>query len=286
MPRPTNLPGYAPLLRDYHRAFGRELRATVAGLPLRPGDRVLDLACGDGVYSRWLAERLEAGGIVLAVDVSPAFLDLARREVQPEFPADRVRFVRADLKSLPIADGSFDLVWCAQSLYSLPDPVDPLRRMARATRPGGLVAVLENDEFHHVLLPWPIEVELALRHAELRALIERADEPRKFYVGRHLRRVFGAAGLIDCRHRTWTIDRQAPLAPEDRTYFTGYLRDLRERAGPHLQGEIRDEFERLVDPGSEGYLLDSPDFAATLLNHLAWCVKPGPGAGPNQPPSS
>ena len=71
-------------------------------------------------------------------------------------------FARADLRHLPIPDDSFDLVWCAQSLYSLPDPVDALRRMARAARPGGIVAVFENDEFHHVLLPWPVEVELAL----------------------------------------------------------------------------------------------------------------------------
>jgi hypothetical protein len=49
--RPTKLPGYAPTLRAYHRAFERELRELIAGLPLRRDDRVLDLACGDGVYS-------------------------------------------------------------------------------------------------------------------------------------------------------------------------------------------------------------------------------------------
>ena len=49
-------------------------------------------------------------------------------------------------------------------------------------------------------------------------------------MGRHLRRVFRAAGLADCQHRTWTIDRQAPLGPEDRAYFAGYLQDLREKA--------------------------------------------------------
>jgi hypothetical protein len=41
----AGLPGYAPTLLAYHRAFGRELRELIAGLPLRPGDRVLDLAC-------------------------------------------------------------------------------------------------------------------------------------------------------------------------------------------------------------------------------------------------
>jgi hypothetical protein len=156
--------------------------------------------------------------------------------------------------------------------------------MARVARPGGLVAVFENDEFHHVLLPWPVEVELALRRAELRALTERSDQLRKFYVGRHLRRAFRAAGLADCQHRTWTIDRQAPLGPEDRAYFAGYLQDLRARIGAYLEPEIRDEFQRLVDPESPAYLLDSPDFTVTCLNHIAWCVKPGAGTGPTSSP--
>ncbi len=181
---------------------------------------------------------------------------------------------------LPIPDDAFDVVWCAQSFYSLPDPVEALRLMERAARPGGIVAVLENDEFHHVLLPWPVEVELALRHAELASLIELSDKPRKFYVGRHLRRVFRAAGLVDCRHRTWTIDRQAPLDPDARAFFEGYLKDLRQKAESHLIPEIRDEFVRLAAPDSDAYLLDSPDFAVTCLNHIAWCVKPGTGAGP------
>src|SRR6185437_3120563 len=232
-------------LLAYHRAFERELCELIAGLPLRPGDRVLDLACGDGVYAHWLAERLGEGGRVLAVDLSPEFLELARREVDEESLRDRVTFAMADLRHLPISGDSFDLVWCAQSLYSLPDPVDALRRMERAARPGGIIAVFENDEFHHVLLPWPVEVELALRRAELMALMEISDRPRKFYVGRHLRPIFRAAGLADCRHRTWTIDRQAPLGPDDRAYFDGYLADLREKAAPHLSGDIRDEFERL-----------------------------------------
>jgi ubiquinone/menaquinone biosynthesis C-methylase UbiE len=282
--RPTKLPGYAPTLLAYHRAFAEELRATVAALPIRPGDRVLDLACGDGVYSRWLAERVGESGSVLGVDLSPAFLELARQDLDGDPLADRVELARGDLHHLPIPDDAFDLVWCAQSLYSLPDPVEALRRMGRAARPGGIVAVLENDEFHHVLLPWPVEVELALRHAELSALIKLSDKPRKFYVGRHLRRVFQAAGLVDCRHRTWTIDRQAPLGHDARAFFEGYLKDLRQKVEPHLVPEIRDEFVRLADPDSDAYLLDSPDFTVTCLNHIAWCVKPDTGAGPRTRP--
>jgi ubiquinone/menaquinone biosynthesis C-methylase UbiE len=279
----TKLPGYAPTLLAYHCAFARELRAVVAGLLLRRGDRVLDLACGNGVYARWLAESLGESGTVVAVDSSPAFLELARRGGSDQNGGGGVGFIQAKLQHLPIPDDAFDVVWCAQSLYSLPDPVDVLRRMQRAARPGGLVAVLENDEFHHVLLPWPVEVELALRRAELAALSQRSDQPQKFYVGRHLVSVFRAAGLADCQHRTWTIDRQAPLNPDERDYLTDYLEDLRKKASPHLEPEIRDEFDRLANPDSGAYLLDDPDFHVTCLNHIAWGVKPATAGRPGRP---
>jgi ubiquinone/menaquinone biosynthesis C-methylase UbiE len=204
--RSTVLPAYAPLLKTQHRAFEAEFRAIVGSLPVRPGDCVLDLACGDGAYTRWLAE---AGADVVAIDLSRAFLEDAHREVRPEFTIDRVRFVQGDSRRLPLADDRFDFVWCAQSLYSLPDPLETLQEMRRKAKPGGFVGVIENDEFHHVLLPWPIEIELALRRAELVAHVERSRKPRKYYVGRQLLELFHAAGLSECRQRTWTFDRRA-----------------------------------------------------------------------------
>ena len=270
-----SLPDYEPMLADYHRAFAKELRAMVGSLPIREGDRVLDLACGDGAYSHWLVERVGATGAVMAVDLLPAYLNVARDETNDE----RAGFAAADIDRLPFPDDSFDLVWCAQSLFSLPSPVDAVRKMGRAARPGGVVAVLENDTLHQILLPWPIEVELAVRGAELLGFVEDSERPRKFYVGRQLLEVFRAAGLERCRKRTWASNRQAPLNTEERGFLEKYLRDLAERAGPHLDPKLRPAFERLVDPGSEDYMLDDPDFSLTCLDHVVLGFKPGPPIG-------
>src|SRR3954471_843716 len=70
------LPGYARMLDAYHRSRAAELRAIIATLPLRPDSRVLDVACGDGCYSHWLAER---PGQVIGMDWCAAYLDLALR---------------------------------------------------------------------------------------------------------------------------------------------------------------------------------------------------------------
>lgn len=269
-PNVESLPEYEPMLADYHHAYAEELREMVASLPVKEGDRVLDVACGNGAYSRWLAERVGSSGRVVAVDILPAYLDAARVGTSGE----RVRFAVADIDRLPFADDTFDLVWCAQSLYSLPSPVETLRRMRQVARPEGTVAVLENDTLHHILLPWPIEVELAVRRAELAGFIEETERPRKFYVGRLLGEVFRAAGIEPCRKRTWASNRQAPLGPRERGFLEKYLHDLRARARPHLEPKLRAKFDRLVDPASEDYLLDDPDLSVTCIDHVVLGVKP------------
>jgi ubiquinone/menaquinone biosynthesis C-methylase UbiE len=269
-----SVPDYAAEMAAYHAAFAPELRAMVAELPIAAGARVLDLASGDGTYTRWLAPRVGEGGGVWSVDLSAGYLDVARRAAASGPAPGRVLFSVADLERLPFDDGSFDLAWCAQSLFSLPDPVEALRVLSRVVRPGGIVAVLESDTLHQVLLPWPIEVELSLRAAELADLAETSDRPRKFYVGRGLRQVFEAAGLRDCRRRTWAIDRQAPLDPPARAFLAEYLRDLHARARPRLAPEMAERSDRLLDPGSPEFLLDRPDLALTIVEHVVWGMKP------------
>lgn len=260
------MPDYADGLAAYHAAFARELKTMVDQLPIAPGALVLDLACGDGTYAGWLAERVGPSGAVVALDRSMAYLNRARSQVH----SPRVLFAAARLEEPPTCDGRFDLVWCAQSLFSLPNPAHALQRLVRSVRSGGVVAVLENDTLHQVLLPWPIEVELIVRRAELAGFIAEEDRPRKFYVGRDLFRLFRDAGLQEVHRQTWAHDRQAPLDPPTRAFLQHYLDDLRGRISPHLPPSARSRVHRLLDPGSDDYLLDDPDLAVTLVDHVVW----------------
>jgi ubiquinone/menaquinone biosynthesis C-methylase UbiE len=268
------VPAYEPMLAAYHRAFARELRSMLDNLPIAPGQSILDIACGDGVYSPWLAETVGPSGRVVAVDVMPEYLELARKEAAKSPHAKVIEHLAAPIESLPFEDGTFDAVWCAQSLYSLPEPVAALRHMLRVTKPGGIVAVLEGDTLHHVILPWPIEVELSVRAAELQALVDKSNEPRKFYVGRRLRGVFREAGLGEIQARTFATDREAPLGPDERTYFAEYLEGLTHRVDRDFHGPIREEYDRLTNPDSGTYLLDDPDLTATCIDQVVWGRKP------------
>lgn len=267
------LPAYAPMLAAYHRAAGGELQRMIADLPLRGGERVLDLACGDGVYSVWLAERVGAGGEVVGVDIAPAYLQRARQHAAASGLDARISFRQGDIARLPFPDDAFDLAWCAHSLYSLPDPVAALRELRRVVRPGGVVAILENDTLHQMLLPWPAELELALRGAQLAALEEQTRMTGKFYIGRNLCSTMLLAGLAQCCVTTYTVDRRAPLSADERVYLEAYLQDLGERARPYLDPAARAAFDLVLKPSSRLYLLDQPGFFMSQLEIVARGVK-------------
>ncbi|WP_341271944.1 FAD-dependent oxidoreductase [Mycobacterium syngnathidarum] len=115
-----------------------------------PAGRALDLGCGEGGDSVWLAEQ---GWQVTGVDVSDTALSRASAEARERGVADRITFERHDLsESLP--DGPFDLV-SAQFLQSpiFMDRADMLRRAADVVAPGGRLVVVD----HGAAPPWAPE---------------------------------------------------------------------------------------------------------------------------------
>jgi ubiquinone/menaquinone biosynthesis C-methylase UbiE len=271
---PSELPSYADQIAAFHRAFAGELRAIIRSLPLGPSSRVLDVGCGDGFYTALLAERLESPGAVVGIDINRAYLDLARRNPALASARCDVEFIAGALADLPLAGEAFDFVWCAQSLYSLPEPRVALQQMAAALKPGGLVAVLENDTLHEVLLPWPSHLEIALRALEYVALADESKWPGKFYVGRLLPALFAEAGLEPLDFRTQAIDRRAPLDADLEHFLRSYFERLSDRVAGHLDAALAHEFHDLIDPTSAHYLLHQPHFTLTWLNVLASARRP------------
>jgi ubiquinone/menaquinone biosynthesis C-methylase UbiE len=94
------------------------------------GRRVVDVACGQGIASRRLAER---GATVVGVDSSPPMLANARRHGTPVGAA--ITWIEADAQSLaPLADRSFDAAVCQLALMDIPDLDAALAAIARVLR--------------------------------------------------------------------------------------------------------------------------------------------------------
>jgi hypothetical protein len=131
--------------------------------------------------------------------------------------------------------------------------------------------VLDNDTLHHMLLPWPAELELAARRAQMEAL-EAAHTGQgldKFYIGRNLCGIFRQCGVDGCEVRTFPVERHAPLSDDEDLFLRLYFADLRERAWPYLDTAARAAFDMLFDPRAETYLMRQPDFHLTHLETLA-----------------
>ncbi|MGB9337608.1 MAG: bifunctional demethylmenaquinone methyltransferase/2-methoxy-6-polyprenyl-1,4-benzoquinol methylase UbiE [Polyangiales bacterium] len=120
-------------------------RKTVAALKLPAGARVLDLATGTGDLALMIA-RLHTDARVVGSDPSSRMLVVGVQKVMRTGLADRVHLEIGDAQALPYENDSFDGCCIAFGIRNVPDRSAALAEMARVTKPGGRVAVLELGE--------------------------------------------------------------------------------------------------------------------------------------------
>ena len=137
IPSFENYSGTAP--ENYERHFVPAIGAPLAAelvdvAALRPGERVLDVACGTGIVTRLAAEHVGADGTVAGVDINQGMLGVARSVARPELSID---WYETSAEALPFREATFDVALCQMGLQFFPDKVDVLRETRRALVPGG-----------------------------------------------------------------------------------------------------------------------------------------------------
>ena len=266
-------PVYDAEQSSFHEAFRADLFRILDALPLPNDAKTLDVPCGNGFYAQRLAERVGPGGKLVAVDVCDDYLRRARERLAGV--ADRVDVRPADAYHLPFDDGTFDLVWSAQSLISL-DPGPAVREMFRVVKPGGAVAILEGDVFHDVLLAWPVDLETALPRAIQAASVERYGDAVKLAPARRLRRILKQAGFHPIRRATHSFDRAAPFDAPSAAFLRHHFDGLRATAYPHLPAADRATFDRLTAADGADSFFRRPDAEFTCLNAVYVARRPHP----------
>ncbi|HZO26789.1 MAG TPA: class I SAM-dependent methyltransferase [Chloroflexota bacterium] len=161
---------------------------------VQAGQRVLDVACGTGVFARAASNRVGAAGSVIGVDVNEGMLAVARR-VAPEIEWHAVR-----AEALPFEDATFDVVGCQFGLMFFEDRPAALREMVRVLCPGRHLAVAVWDRLE-ASPGYAAMVEL-LRRLFGEQVAAALDAP--FVLGDRdlLQSVFEAAGIVDAEIRT------------------------------------------------------------------------------------
>lgn len=134
----------------------------------RPGDEVIDLACGTGNAALIAAAR---GARVVGVDAAPRLLGVARERARAS--GAQIEFREGDLLDLPVADDAADIVLSVFGVIFAADPAGALREVRRVVRPGGRV----------FLTAWvpagPIDAMLAAMSRILRR-VTAAQPPERF----------------------------------------------------------------------------------------------------------
>jgi len=113
--------------------FGEWAEHVIAAADVRPGEAVIDVACGTGIVARAAADRVGETGRVVGLDLNEGMLAVARR-IRPD-----IEWHHGDVGDLPFPTASFDTALCQAALMYFPDRVKALREMARVVKSDGVV---------------------------------------------------------------------------------------------------------------------------------------------------
>jgi len=195
---------------NYERYFVPHIAAPLAEklletAALRPGERVLDVACGTGVVARLARERVGESGSVAGLDVHPGMLAVARSTASSESAID---WYEAGAEAIPLADDAFDVALCQLGLQFITNKLGALREVRRVLGPRGRLVL-------NVPGPTPplfgILADALATHVEVRAasfvhlVFSIHDE-------RELRELMNAAGFreVDVQTRRSKLDLPPP----------------------------------------------------------------------------
>jgi ubiquinone/menaquinone biosynthesis C-methylase UbiE len=260
------LPEYADRLDLLHEGLRGEFAQIVGQLPGLEGSRVIDVGCGDGFFTELLVAA--DAETVWAVDSDAAFLGAAGERLRDRVASGQVRLLKCDARRLAFDDASVDVIWSAHSMQSYDQIPDILAEFRRVLRPGGVLAILESDSIHSVMLPWPPRLELAVREAE-RASLADADDRMGAYFPRYAARLIAEAGFRDFTARPTLIHRPGPLDERLRQYALLYLRDLVARVGNQLDPSLA----AMAGAFAESYETPGGELSMTSLQMLMTAVR-------------
>src|SRR5262249_5625385 len=101
----------------------------------RPGERVIDVACGTGIVARIAAVQVGSGGAVTGIDLNPGMLNVARSLKTTGEAAAPIQWQEASADKLAFPNSSFDIAYCQLGLQFFADRPAALREMRRVLVP-------------------------------------------------------------------------------------------------------------------------------------------------------
>jgi len=211
-------------------------RRHIESLGVGPGSRTLEVGCGNGSVSAWLADRVGAGGRAVALD-----LDLSLVGAR----APNLELRQGDIVAAPVDPGSFDLVTARAVLHHVSDAGAAIRNLVAGMAPGGSILLIEPD-----FLPVSVSEPPEVRAFWDGWLSWSRDQGIDYHIGRRLAPQLAELGLerIAGTAETAVYNGGSDWA----TYWTETIVELRDslvKSG-QLDGTLVDGFlAHCADPG-------------------------------------
>ncbi len=129
-------------LKFINDVFGEHSRNFLFRAGITEGQKVLELGCGTGSMTTWLAQQVGEHGRIVAIDASEKQLDIARNAAG-EAGVANIEFICSTIEALDLRNDFFDLVYSRLLLMHLQDPLQALITMKKNLHPGGVIACEE-----------------------------------------------------------------------------------------------------------------------------------------------
>jgi arsenite methyltransferase len=237
-----------------------EYEALLRSVGLRRGWHVLDAGCGAGGFLPLIAAEVGPTGRITALDLAPENVAVVAQRVAAWRLDCPVSTQVGSVLDLPLADGGFDAVWCANTSQYLSD--DELRtaltEFRRLVRPGGLVALKEaniagwNYGWDDPGRMWRALDATRGTDAQVHGMLRTPQ----------LRRWLEAAGYVEVWQRTLPCERWAPLRAAERQFHGDTLRWFGQLAvAVALSEEDRAFWRRMQQLDDPEHPINQPDFA-------------------------
>jgi ubiquinone/menaquinone biosynthesis C-methylase UbiE len=232
-------------------AVRQRWEALLGWLDLRPGDVVLDVGCGRGVATAFIAGQVGSAGRAIGVErhfdyfqSAGSYFSISSTMVPAPLG------VCSDVRSLPFADGCFDAVLCVNVLEAIPDRGLALAEMRRVLKPGGRI-LLAHDDYESVAYAG------ADRELTRRAVLAYASSTFKSYetsdgeMGRWLWGLFAKAGFADTELRVLPLINTEYRELLHGWFASQFSAEFVAKVSDLTQSEI-DEWRRQLAGASEG----------------------------------
>ena len=225
-----------------------------------PGDAVLDVATGPGEPALTIAALVGPEGKVFGIDPVPEMVEAARRAAQ-QLGIKNAEFEVAPADRLPVLDNSFDAAVSRFGVMFFPSPVDGVREILRALKPGRKLAFAvwgsaDTNPFHYEL------ARVMERFVDVPRPAPDAPDAFRFAAPGKLRDILAEAGVIALSERLLQFTIEAPLSPED---FWTLRREMSEKLREKLRtlsadklAEVKRQALEAMRPYSTGHSISFP----------------------------